>query len=967
MTKAQLYFFNNLYNDKIINESIYEFKNMTYQRAMESQLSIINFPEISFPLYKFKVDAILNSKYDLPIGSRTHIIDRDIMPYYNKKAFINKYGYNKIIPINQIAIDYKTFNHRIMVVRGDNLLMDVSFIALKSGGTIICRPPRIIDDPYHLDDDYIDEKYENDSIIYNGEMSYNMIDDYDSIYNNIPLCDVRIILEPQSDYYYINKPKLSLISNNRIPINQFNKVEISRLKKNNSYSMYYTFRDNFKNLARTTVTIVNIDGSLYFELPPTFIDILTNISSLIEIHIFHDYKKISGIFYEPNKINSSIYYQLPFIKNPSPFQNIRISYYNKISGIKNMSYPLSITGEVANKTYPTLYPNIYDLTNVTYKDEYGYYIEWYEDFQDNANISFDNNLKDYMEYKGTNYASMLVNQLGPKSLLEYEPSKTVDYKFNDYINEKYNNDSITYNEDMYYNTTDDFDNIREYNLAKINELLSDNSLRFNLFFEKFYEINKKYIHISTNGIIEPEIMSRSINNNSDHISNPLHLYSFNEPHTFIKFTNSVNSNRPTQVFIDGKRFIPTHIYTNMHITYVYLPKSKIKKGTSIIIDMALIRMNNKKESSIIFSKINEKLPFPRPLNREYVESNDNNDIIFYDEESLEYNNGISYNMVDDYNSKYNNLLPVKKISFEKVSSKDLLFYNTSTFEYIPSNIIKFAICIHNDGILNLDINDILIEDEKIYIPAPTEGFFYEINADNLLIYTENIDFINMEIGITNTNNYRYTILSNVTINSEIILEDFREDPSSKRIRVYYGGFLLNPNQYIYTPSKKYGENAIIKLTDLPLVSNPTVIVEYIPYLEKHIIGNFDDAKYTSIVKYSANNENDIIDISDALIEHEMTYPINIKNTKFYQNGRRIPSYRIEQLRANNIFKINGISTDFYENDSIIYNGEMSYNMIDDYDSIYNNIPLFNPNQVNIRIDTVENDTAPYFFESYSII
>ena len=731
MNDKSLYFFNNQYNDVIISDAIHEYKNKLYHRSLDTQGSVANFSNLSIPFNQFRIRGEINSRYKLPNKAYSYIVNKNIIPYYNKKDFINKYGYRRAVSLSEICQDNQIFNQRIICNIDDVFPMDLYLIQLPSDDCIIY---------FH------NWKAENVAKWFGG---YNL----------------KLSFENQSDNYYAYKNKVDLFIGNRIPLSKFTKkLLLSKVAKVNAWKMMI---GDIRSLLVADCRVVEIDGVSYFEVASEFVNSIPPAN--MSCYVFNGYRKTGAVSFTKANDNAAIF-QLPHIKNSIPKENIRIFKTNTSTGRILSSVDVDVD---------ILYPNVYDFTETELIDDFTYLIEWHEADEVYTGSRFDNNVKDYLLYKGDSYSEEMINKVLPEDLLNYKPIEDFSFDFSDYIDSEHYRD------------------VRQYKLSKIKELMGDNDLRYNSLFKKFNAKNKRYIHLSTNANLSPWIMDRNLIDNSVHITSENDFKMFNEPHTYIEFSNSDNVDRPTQVFIDGKRFIPTHIYTTRFITYVYLPKSVINATTEIVIDMILSPLSTavgKKTTSIIFTNQDKPTDFPV---YPYVGPIGSRDVVFFNPLTMEYipNDLFEFGMfVDNYYLTHED----KEVEFT-FGKDDRSYLITLLDEFYKTK----------------NLEKVLLSRDTTYIPSPDHGFYKKIKPELLSLTLKSVAFSNSEISITNATNYRWSQLTDASSGKVITISKFREDPSPDRIRVYYGGILLDSSLYEFIPPDKYNGTLSIRLLSLP--------------------------------------------------------------------------------------------------------------------------------------------------------
>ena len=84
MYNYELYFLNNLYSDKIINDFLGTFQNRLYTDVLKGKANIQKNILKTGKLTEFKVNTELNINYGFPMGSYSITFPHDIIPYYSE-------------------------------------------------------------------------------------------------------------------------------------------------------------------------------------------------------------------------------------------------------------------------------------------------------------------------------------------------------------------------------------------------------------------------------------------------------------------------------------------------------------------------------------------------------------------------------------------------------------------------------------------------------------------------------------------------------------------------------------------------------------------------------------------------------------------------------------------------------------------------------------------------------------------
>ena len=768
-----LYVFNDQYISHLVDKYIFQLKNKLYYRSLEVQnnyRNTLSMKEYSFLLsnsldflmsnsndmLKYGEDKFINNAYSLygtlsdfsinvninkeyGFSESTLSLSLDgtyIIPYYNKKKFLDNYGHKSVLSLLDVMADYTTFNSRLLFSIDKYIFLMLKIIILKERIILV------------IEDDNV-----------NG-ISSDVIRTL-TVENKI-WC---LYSENQSDYYYTYKIKTSLFTTGRnvISMNQIStKKEFNKPDKINSYNILITASSTNPNLlAQSTATLgLDLDGvTKCFTVSSSYKNYIMSNSNNCYCYIFNNYRKTGYSIINDLSDDEKIMMQIPYTKNPISFNNINIWEYDSVN---------DITLEKIKNEMVQSFPNLYDLSYLTRNIDY--YIDWYA--VNVSHIEFDNNIKEYMECYSDSYIEMMINETAPEILLNYTPITNFIYDYDDYIDKIDNGD------------------IREYNIIKLKELLADDGNRYFNFAKNINIINKKYIRDSYDMSTYPSIYNRTVMSNSEQILHSGDLVSFSEPHIYITFSNSTNDVRTAILYIDGKRYVPTFVYTENYKTYVYIKKSLLTSSSKIIVEIPILNASsyNKLIGEFLLSEVNSEESFP--------------DI------------------------------------FERVSGNNLVFYNSSTLDYYSKDLFNL--------VGNIDLTFLITNDDRnVIFVAPDDDtllvtsdlvFDKNIPTDNLFIASPNSDILNTNISVTNTDTLITVDIPNIETSHIGTFSNFKEDPSEDRFRVYINGVLVDESSYTYTPPSKYMDDAVFEIDSYaPILETNSALIEYLPYKEKTLI------------------------------------------------------------------------------------------------------------------------------------
>lgn len=817
-----LFFFNSLYDDVILGREMFENSDKLYCRSLDKQEIAQNAQVIFGDMSDFKVDENLNYKYKLPAGTYTYTIKKDIIPYYNKKRYITKYHYETPISLMEIFEDFKTFSRRILFKIDKYNFMNLRLLSTIQGYTVLCIYPDM-----------------NEGIM-EAAMSRE-------INNSSKWC---ITFDNQSDLYYTYLNKNALFDNNTIALERFQqKIIFNKPDKINSWSIYISANGkNINLLAQSSARLIyGEDNKLFFEIDPDFYQYIIANTNNCKCYVLNEYRKEGSLIYKGTEDTKPIF-QVPFLQNPIAIRNAYIYEYDEVNKIRMQ--------RINNDTV-IHYPNIFDFSEIGLGKSF--IVEWYEN--SNTLSKFDNNFQTYMDYIGDQYASLYMTENAPIDILYYEPLDKFIYDYDDYI------------------AHPAYGNVRKYKIMKLRELLFDNSMRYQHYIQKMNIKNRKYETFSTIVKDTPSILKRSLMDNIDYVESTDDIFYFKTPHTFIEFSSSIIFDKNAQVYINGKRFIPTLVSTYNYKTYVYIPLSVLTPETEIVVDMDIeaAMANNKANAKFEFVSLNSYMPFPRPDKFTKIAKND---LLFYNSDTKEYISN------DDIDFAMN--VPVKQI--QKLNTEDERYNGYEEAEILITDTDRYFKTSHDEY---FDLSP-----DYVTVEAPDGGFFKKVDPSNVIIKTKNASCINVDINVTNTNNYRWARIPDITLDNDVYMDNFREDPNPKRFKAFRGGILMDETDYTYTPPTKYSGQALFtfnnsirndNMSDLQSLdkidpsdkietNSNEIIIEYLSYEEDVIFNDF----VTPDMYYEG-----LIDLSEFT-----KLPIDLRYTKIFVNGKRVLQQKV---------------------------------------------------------------------------
>lgn len=352
-----MWFYSENYIDWLVADCIDEFYNKSWLRSIELQKNKVN---SRVKMISIGIDDEINREFGYPILNGRTFTEKDVLvgtyrdnifPYYNKKEFIQKYGYDTEISLWDIMTDTKTFSRRLMVISFDGYseFEGVYFIARRDGSSLIvikgekCVTKRfwkmkMVDKNPEclLTKELIGDNLFGDAPTGEGYTA----NDTDFIEYMNSHFFLRLVSEPQGTGYYYDGLAQNLITKVQyqgrphaaIPVNKLTKViETKRPNDTNAYSLYMGYEYQGADCSFLNAAMVFLSNGYLIFQGNEFVDDLipamstSSLTSKIRLYIFDEFQKIGtqsmicgfgGVAYPP------ITY-LPFKKNIPHPDNVR--------------------------------------------------------------------------------------------------------------------------------------------------------------------------------------------------------------------------------------------------------------------------------------------------------------------------------------------------------------------------------------------------------------------------------------------------------------------------------------------------------------------------------------------------------------------------------------------------------------------------------------------------------------------
>lgn len=894
-----VYFFNNLYDDKIIDEKTSSFLNRLYNTILPGKEGMQNNAIINGEIRNLTINEKLNKKFNMPSTTYSLHLNKNIIPFYSENNFFNKYGYENLFTSDDILNDHKVFNKHIYFYVNEYLIKDFKVVITKNSTTIfLVMGPNTIN------------REEFEEIINRG--------DSDGTWT--------LFFSTRSDYYIAKLARNKLFVDNKIYLSKLSKFR-NYLKpvKNNCWTMYISTGKSYSIMEATSVTLEEDSNGKYFNVPLKFKEYVYSKINVSSIFIVNE-PECSGLGVYVNDKNSVPVFQIPYKKNPIPKKNFIIWSYDHETDRK--FHPLS-------ESIKTYYPNIYDFTRMieeSYYDilfdnsrrlfldsftpkrqimvskkrnKYGYcvkpnydlYIEWIEPEGDCS--AFDSYIQDYIDCYGNYYAEMVMTNQLPDYIKDYHPLLTPKVSAFDYFESELKGD------------------YRAWKLSCIIRLLNDNPKRYDELFHILYYNIKEYLTKSYTYDSDPDIYTRSsVVNNKHHcdISTDLSI-NFKTPQKFLRTYTYYDKVHPISLFING--IFMRYSYAMKYGTelFVYFDENYIANNETITIDIEEHDFPQLSKE-ISFGSVDEVIDLKNiGFNRDV--SLDNLIIYVKDEDADN-----PYLGVDDFD--YDAKIDINDIHYVDTNIDDTA-PELSTRDYLFDNERKLVVPQDYDCVILKYVSKVLILDNNESTqPVDLRMLNMTINTETETGLDPN-SLLKKRLVIATTDFYQqkvFKLYSNELLELGYTYEfhNFKGKPSKNRFRIYVNGLRL-PLHMFSIRFLGYDRDALVSF-DESIVNygeELNIFLQYFGYDEIVVFaGKIKDLKKTT---------SEILYLADFL-----DTPYDKLVYKIFIDGRRISDDQIKFIGQSNMIIINKTYYDFNdESDITIYHQKMDEDMYE-YDS-----------------------------------
>lgn len=830
ISKSDIYFFNNQYSDKIVMESLIENREKNFYQSLRHQKVIHGLDRATGLLSDFSINEKVNALLGIPEDSLTCHLDSSIVPYYNKKEFLDKYHYNQPISLQTIMEDHSVFSDMVICQIGPVFCFGIMVAETVDGCYIIITQKRSTG----LSEKAINTLFSNDQRWYIFFQKH--VDVYHA-YKNKYLIFTGKYDDKKGRYY--------------IPMSVFSSViKVNKPYPVNKWALYITCMNNTENImvGTTDATIVKLNDKLeYLSIDKKFADYILPSITNCKCYLINEYKKATSLIL-PTNGSTEISFLAQYKHNPIPPENIKIYAYDPEKAM--ILHTMSITGGISK--HPSFHSYTINLANGEELPEY-VYIEMYES---ESCCRYDNIMKDLMDLYGYEFYTKMMNGEFTSDIVNYEPAHLSVYDFKE------------------FQEFSEYPDIRAFRLQYLIETLKENPARYKDLSKKFAMLNKASIRHEYIQSESPNVFSRSVTSNIGEISDPNDEFKFSEPMMYFKVHLSKDITPSAIVFVNGIRVNTERIHTIKNDSFIYIKRSHLKDDLDNIIEVEVFledsTKKNKVESEITFfsTGVSHIIPEAFKFGKLSIEN-----LIFYDRMSKD------YLRPDEITYRYSlSLMEITPPTGEPIEfyydTGDVEFFATAEGEYFTDENNTF-LTVRKDN----QIEDIPSSSYKI------------LDVSRMYAVLKSAFRLNKELVITNVNTYRKGYLKDGLLSASIIMKNFTGTPDIRRFRVYYGGRLLNDTDYTISLPVKYGGDVIVSLSNISAIdNNREVIVDYLPLVEECVYAGIPD---------------DTLFHDGLFWFTDINYPLLPELLKIYINGIRVPSSKLIDIGATNIFKLEG--------------------------------------------------------------
>ena len=790
-TPNDIYFFNNQYDDGVVWDQLTSNRNKNYYKCLEHQKILQDLKTQFYDVSEFQQNEAINYKLNIPMESYTLYIETSIIPYYTKKRFLDKYGYNMPITMNEIFANSRIFKYFIFCQIGAKFFFGMEFAEADNGCYLIIKP-----NSFGIQLDRLSALM-NTHGMYIGIRFVNQTDIYYAYRNKFLLFNENIV---NSNY----RIDLSLFSN----ITNFNKPDVV-----DEWTLYVSDIANNDNFTiAINASIIEEYGNRYVVIPVSAAEYIIKNTVNCKCYLVNEYQRaddrqlVETLPAEDQDINFIIN-----SVNPIPLNNILIYLLDTTTGIKYTMYPFQIIQSEMKWGYYTIKYNKKELD--AYLNMLGIAdsvnaicIEWYEAL--NTMHTYDGHIRSFFElYDSVTKFDEFINTRATEIFNSYKPLVPTIYDASSFL------------------TYDGYPDLRGFRLKCLIELFNDNPIRLKTLQRAINQKNKVSIRQVYHEADYPEIFARSVMNTSRHTITDINTFSFKEPMMFIQIYLSKDIRPSALIYVNGIRVNTEYIYVDRRAAYIYFRRSALKENIENVIEIEVFLYD-----TLPSHKIETETKFYSTGTNNSIPGANQYDIM-------------SLRNLMFVDTKTNLCLGSDEISYRYVMTEvdignsnghDFVFIcDGDDFDYFMTNLIEFFE--DYDGI------KYAVRKSTTLVDAPSVTH-KALDITRAYMRLNSSHRINHSLLITNTNNYRKVYVKDGLISASVNMYQFKESADKNRFRVYYAGKLLKPDEYEITlPSKYDGDVSVTIFNISGSDNNREVIFEYLPIEEDIVFRGIPDS------------------------------------------------------------------------------------------------------------------------------
>lgn len=849
-------FFNNQYDDRIVWNAINLGEQQNYYHCQDFQ-DIYNGKKKNyhFPFSAFKIDHSLNARLNIHYNAYTLEYQDELIPYHSKEKYLSKYGMMTQLSIDQCFTDVDMFKYFIIPQINYQYYFNVE-IALSPTGTIVIIQPdennrgftSLVLEELHSDENtLITLSYVNKSEIKTFRRSKAVIFASRNYIDGV---------------YWINTEEM------------FNLNNIKRDSYDGKYVMY------INALSPTNESLMlSLSPRIKIENNTTFVGIPKESADFIKSHVstcniylrYHKNIDAKEFIINVNEMQDNLEgssFAFNFIENncdPVCAGNISVYYYNEDTKLRygvmkncniqvDTPYPRSIVIEGDKSSLDLSRYGLGVFNTLLIEIDY---------VQRRENTTSDDCFRLFL----TRFADPDVNRNCEAMLDRWKkwfPLRLSNYDYREFM-ESYH-----------------YPDIRGFRFEHFNEILDDNYMRLKYVQKELDRKNRLSIRRTFYQKENPNspVFTARFTDTRLFCKDPKDSFKLPMPCSYILIHNHFR--HPIRsgilIYVNGVRVKTEYIVQKMDDCYAFFNANALDATiTTNVIDIEAFLYDSspfgKKEEDITFFSITAPCRIPQCAEFDLMSLRH---LMLVDKRSSV--------RLSPSEMKFKYIM--KKVAITNPNMDDFEYmYDVDDFDYFMVLFLKFfqdAECVKYTVRAEPILEDIV------------SPFTHKIlNLNNAYICLQNPQWINQNLILTNTNNYR-KVYSHGSIGSIVRMNYFKEFPDKDRFRVYFNGRLLRKSEFDISIGAKYSDAVTMTITNLINHTNETgfIIFEYLPIEETILYEGIPDTELYHDDLFWLDNLDEFK--NRALLSGEL---------KVFINGYRIPLEEVVDINALSIFRI----------------------------------------------------------------